>query len=396
MPAAAASVLPPAVAIPACPAERIEVLEACPVCGCAEQSRAGLYNKFITLPHPPDDRAYRYDYRLCHDCGVVSARRRPAGPRYSWLIEHFEETLGRADFGERRNGKAALASYALTDADRDDLRERAARGVFVSDHAGISRKEFIPALMADRLANSVHVELLASLLQLQQPRVLEVRSRNGSISAALQRMFGAAPHAMALFESQQFLIGEVYGIPATRGIDYDQFSIPFDGTFDLIIGNHVFTHAVHPRAMLRTLHDRLTDGGHLYLFNELDEAQFLKHGKSMFNSLNAFHMQTSDAPSLLRGLEANGFAVKFMTVYGGSHICLAQKREPSDSWTRMAKRSRDRRLQAYRRAHDVAALTMPEFARGRLREPWDALLERSVKSGLAEVNRKGNVKVRRA
>jgi 2-polyprenyl-3-methyl-5-hydroxy-6-metoxy-1,4-benzoquinol methylase len=298
------------------------------------------------------------------------------------------------DFGQRLAGKAVLSSYKLTDADRENLRTRASRGVFVSDHAGISPKEYLPALMTDRLSNSVHVELLGSLLQLQAPRVLEVRSRVGSISAALQRMFGATTQAMALFESQQFLIGEVYGIPTTLGIDYDRFTIPLEGTFDLIVANHMFTHAIRPREMLQTLHSRLSEGGHLYLFNEPDEGEFLKQGKSLFNTLNAFHMQAFDAASLRRALEANGFAVTFMTLYEGSHICLARKCEPSDAWQRIPKGSRDRRRQGYRRAQDVAALMMPEFARPRLREPWDTLLARSVESGLAEVNRKGHVRIR--
>ena len=391
---AAPEPLPPSPDRPPCPAERIEVLAACPVCNGAERSRVCMYNKLILLPHPPDEASYRYDYCLCHDCGVVTARRRPAGDRYAWLIEHFEETLGRVEVGQRLAGKAVLSSYRLTDDDRAELRARAARGVFVSDHAGISRKDFLPALMSDRLSSSVHVELLGSLLRLRQPRVLEVRSRVGSISAALQRIFGASPHAMALFESQQFLIGEVYGIPASLGIDYDRFTIPFEGTFDLIVANHMFTHAIRPRDMLATLHHRLADGGHLYLFNEPDEGEFLAEGKSVFNTLNAFHMQAFDGDSLRRALEANGFSVVFITLFEGAHICLARKAERSDAWERIARRPRDVRMQAYRRAQEIATLTMPEFARGRLRESWDALLARSVASGLAEVNRKGNVKLK--
>jgi SAM-dependent methyltransferase len=387
--------LPPPPDLPPCPVDRIEVIDACPVCGGAERSRVCRYNKLILSVHPPDEASYKYDYCLCHDCGVVSARRRPAGNRYAWLIEHFEETLGRVEVGQRLAGKAVLSSYRLTDDDRADLRARAARGVFVSDHAGISRKEFLPALLTDRLSNSVHVELLGSLLQLRQPRVLEIRSRVGSISAALQRMFGATTCAMALFESQQLLITEVYGIPAALGIDYDRFTIPFEGTFDLIVANHMFTHAIRPREMLQTLRDRLTDDGSVYLFNEPDEGEFLAQGKSVFNTLNAFHMQAFDAPSLQRALEANGFSVTFMTLYQGAHICLARKAERSDAWERIARRSRDRRMHAYRKAQDVAALHLPVFARGRLREPWDTLLARSMESGLAEVNRKGNVKVRR-
>jgi len=382
--------------LPPCPADRIEVLTACPVCGGEQWSAASAFNKLILLSHPPDEASYRYDYSLCHDCGVVFARRRPAGPRYNWMIEHFEETLGRAEFGEGRQGSVALAS-SLTDDERAQLRRRAARGVFVSNHTGIPRKDYLPGLLADRLSNSQHVELLSSLLPLRAPRVLEVRARTGSISAALMQRFDARAYAMTLFESHQLVATEVYGLQAMHGIDYDRFSIPFEGTFDLIISNHGFTHAIRPREMLATFHDRLADGGSLYLFNEPDECEFLEVGKSVFNTLNAFHMQAFDGASLGRALAANGFSVSFMTMMGksGSHLCLAQKRPRGEPWTPVAERIRARRVAAYRHAQDRASVLVPEFARGRLGEPWDQLLARHVASGLVEVNRKGNVKLRR-
>jgi hypothetical protein len=76
----------------------------------------------------------------------------------------------------------------------------------VSDHSGIPRKEFVPTLMVDRFANAVHVELIGSLIPLQNARVLEIRSRLGGISAALQRLYSADCSVMTLFENQQFLI----------------------------------------------------------------------------------------------------------------------------------------------------------------------------------------------
>lgn len=310
---------------PPCPATPIDKLETCPVCGVRERSPVCAFNKLVLLRHVPDERSYRSNYALCHSCGIVYASRRPTGRRYAWMLEHFEETLGRVELGARRPGKLTLSSYALDDEQRAMLRALASRGIFISDHDGISRKDYLPALLADRLSNSVHVELLGSLLPLNRPRVLEVRSRLGSISAALQRQHGAEAHAMALFPSQQFLIGEVYGIPTAGPLDYDHFTIPFEGAFDLIVANHMFTHAIRPREMLATFHERLAPGGHLYLFNEPDEREYLVQGKSMFNTLNPFHMQAFDGPSLVRALEANGFAVKFSTLYSGSHICLAQK-----------------------------------------------------------------------
>ncbi len=49
---------------------------------------------------------------------------------------------------------------------------------------------------------------------------LEIRSKLGSIPAALTRLYGAESHAMAIFVGQQFLIEEVYGIKAAWPIDF--------------------------------------------------------------------------------------------------------------------------------------------------------------------------------
>jgi hypothetical protein len=261
-----------------CPARPILTLEQCPVCGGAESTRVSRYNRFVLFDRTPDAASAIYNYSLCHACGVVYAARRPAAGRYEWLLERFEETLGRTEVGAPRPGKFALSSSSLTDEARAQLRRMVANGVFVSGHSGITRKDFLPSLMNDRLASSMHVEILGSLLALTAPRVLEIRSRLGSISAMLQRLYGASGFAMTIFENQRFLVEEVYGFPAVCPIDFDAFDIPFDGPFDLIVSNHMLTHSVRPKEFLATVRNRLTPGGHLYLYNEPMEGEFLDRG----------------------------------------------------------------------------------------------------------------------
>jgi SAM-dependent methyltransferase len=380
---------------PACPAQPILALDRCPVCDTPESTPVGRYNKFLLQERLPDPQCAIYDYAMCHGCGVVYATLRPAGERYAWLLEHFEESIGRVEFGERRSGKVTLSSYALTDERREELRRLVSKGVYVSEHSGMSRKDFLPALMADRINKSVHVEILGSLVPMHRPRVLEIRSRLGSISAMLQRLYQADCQAMTLFENQQFLIEEAYGIPAVSPIDYQQFTVPFEGRFDLIVANHMVTHAVHPRDFLATLHRHLVPGGHLYLYGEFIEREFLEDGSSMFNTMNPFHMQTFNGPSAVRALEANGFRVIFTTTHENHFVGLAQRSdEITDAWPRMEDRERRKRIAAYRLANDLAVLRVPDGLRDRVAKEWDGALERSLANGTAELMKKGHVKVR--
>ena len=379
-----------------CPPGPILTLDACAVCGGAESTKVSGYNRFVLFDRVPDAKAPIYNYSLCHDCGVVYAKQRPAGERYRWLLERFEETLGRTDIGSPRPGKFALSSAALSDDERAQLRRMVANGVFVSGHSGLTRKDYLPSLMNDRLASSMHVELLGSLLPLEAPRVLEIRSRLGSICAMLERLYGASCSAMTIFENQRFLISEVYGFPASCPIDFDAFTIPFEGRFDLIVSNHMLTHAVRPRAFLAAVRERLLPDGCLYLYNEPVEGEFLDRGKSMFNTLNPFHLQTFNQASAIRALEANGFRVIFCTVRDDLFLALAQATDTlAGDWARMSDSERSRRRSAYRVANDLAILRVPEHLRAPFAKDWDEIVARSLDAGVATRTKDGRVKVNR-
>src|SRR5689334_13200186 len=83
-----------------CPPGPILQLVRCPVCGSPDATpHVCRYNKFITYERMPDAASPFYDFALCHRCGIVYATRRPGGARYDWLLEHFEETIGRTSLG---------------------------------------------------------------------------------------------------------------------------------------------------------------------------------------------------------------------------------------------------------------------------------------------------------
>jgi SAM-dependent methyltransferase len=379
-----------------CPSGPILTLEGCAACGAVETTLVAEFNRFALAPTSPDADAARYDYRLCHHCGIIYASRRPGGERYRWLFEHFEETLGRDDRspGAGPAAKMTLSAFSLTEGERDEIRRRAAHGVFVSDHHGLGRKEYLPSLLADRLANSIHAEVLGSLIQERAHRVLEIRSRAGSIGASLRRQLDADVSVMALFENQRFAIEQAYGFRAEALLDFDAFAIPYETTFDVVIANHMFTHVVRPRDYFAEVRRHLRPGGYLYLYNEPDDAEYLLEGKSMFNTLNAFHLQAFDGRSLTRALAANGFRVSFLTRHDGHFLCLCTLDEHAE-WTPMSEKELGRRTTRYLQARDAAIVKMPPHARALVGSEWDRAVDRAFKNGRAEVREDGEVRVRR-
>ena len=371
------------VRVAASAAEDWRELSRCPVCGCDSATLVCEYNRFLLAETAPDEGAKVYNYSLCHGCGVVYAARRPGGRRYRELLAGFHENLGRVGAAS-----AWLNPGPLNDEQREQLRRRARQGVLVSEHADVSPGDWLPGAFRDRLLVATHVELLGSLLTLERPRVLEIRSRTGAILDALRRLYGASVYALPIFESQQEIVKGLYGIPADALVDFERFQIPYEGLFDLVVSNHMLTHALMPGDFLDRVSAALVPGGHLYLYNEMDEAEFLSETKSMFQTMNPFHMQILSPTSLVRALGARGFDVMFLAHTDRVHmVCLARKSSPVVS--RIPEAERKRRLQQYRAARDVSILGLPDDRREIFAAEWASVVERAVLSGLATLDERG-------
>lgn len=373
------------------PADSTIELSACPVCDGEASTLVSEFNKLLLLETAVDESAKRYDYALCHRCGVVSARVRPTGRRYTYLLNRFEMTLGRIAEGEAVPSHRTGSSVALTEDQRRTFRERISAGVFVSDHLDLAEEQYLENLFHDRVNTARHVEIIGSLVPLHNPRVLELRPKLGAISHALKRLYNADVYTMPLFEVAQFIIEETYGIPATHRLDYDNFSIPYDGDFDLVVANHLLTHAVHPRAMLGTIRDRLRPGGHVYFYNEITD--HIDRKTTLFHSLNAFHLQIYDVSSLVRTLAEGGFETVVVKREGSQLLILARRSESRVPYDDVPEDKRLARLAQYQRARDLAILKLPDHLRGRFAHEWDAVVERAVSAGLAAFDKHGDLRL---
>ncbi len=369
-------------------------LDACPVCGGSARTLVNPWNKFILIPKAPDQTSARYDYSVCHSCGVLYATRRPIGSRYNFLLAHFGEVVAKR--GSRGTGEITnrlLNPYPLTDADRDELRRLARHGVFVSDHLGLTGKQYLAPLLRDRFENCVHTDIIGSLIEPRGARVVEVRSRAGTILDGLRRAWGATVYAMPIWESQQFLIRELFGITTSPLIDFEHFQIPFEGEFDLIICNHMFTHSLRPGDFFAELRRKLKPEGHVYFYMEPDDAEFLAGNQSMFATLNPLHMQAFDQAAFVRALACNGFETVFMKGRNLHHLALAKLGATPPAMTPMTSKQRDARIDAYRQAFDRAVLGVDEALRPRVAAEWPTAVERAVAAGVADYDERGRLRL---
>jgi hypothetical protein len=114
----------------------------------------------------------------------------------------------------------------------------------------------------------------------------------------------------------------------------------------------------------------------------------------MFNTLNAFHLQTFDSSALVRMLGANGFSPVFVTRHDGHILCLARAVESCDEWSPIAASDLERRRKSYANARDAALLMLPETARWRVHDEWPAVIGRALKAGRADVSAGGRIRIR--
>ena len=244
------------------------------------------------------------------------------------------------------------------------------------------------------MENAGHVDLLGSLLNpARGPRAGESGRAPARSSRASVATMEPTCKRWPIWESQQFIMQELYGIPTSALIDFDRFAIPHDQPFDLIVCNHMFNHAVRLDLLPGRRAGRATPGGHLYLYNEIDDSEFLEGGQSMIATMNPLHMQAADRPSLVRAVAAAGFEPVFVNGQAQEeHLPHAAGRGAAMDADCARKNARVG-IAAYQRARDRAVLRTAGRVRDRFATVWASTVERAVATGVARFDDKGELRI---
>lgn len=362
----------------------------CPLCGTGERTEVSPFNGLILLRSYHDADVARYAYALCHGCGLVYATRRPAGAAFVELLEGFDDNLGRVD---RPN--LGVVEGSLSEEEKEAIRARMRTGWKISEEHPPADDEWWPMLRYDRLSSAQDLVLLASLVDLRGARVLDVRSNAGALLDSLRSWFGAEVFAMPSFEADGLVIEEFFEIPATRLIDYENFEIPYDGPFDVVLAKHMLTHALRPDAFLAEVKAHLRPGGYLYLYTENDDHEMWGNRKNLLGELKCFHFQNFDLPAFTRVLRAQGFEPEWIMHLSRSSMSCLARLEPTATFVTIGERDLEERLDLYRRWYDLSVLSLPpEIPRDPFAAELPAIEERALARGDADGTGKAHPKRR--
>lgn len=354
------------------------VVHTCPACAGSDATPVFEYNGLVLLDYMRDTPYSRYDYRLCHTCGLVYASRRPEGEELTFLYSRFDEFLGRED-------KLAYSA--------EGVRDHLAHGWLRSEEEGTTRDDLVRKVYNKQISESVHVPIIAAKVPLRGMRILELRATTGLMLDMFRKFFGAAGvYAMPMSEHYRNVIDALNPME-TAIVDFDALDIPFPGTFDLVISRHMLTHALRLEHVCRTLHRVIAPSGWLYLHLENDDATMFSRRKNLFGEMKCFHFQNFDVDTLGRMLRWNGFEPEFVRHArdGRSELICLARRLDAPREARISPAGLDARRRMYEEWRDRSVLSAPGSIKALLAAEMPALEARSLERGYAVQDRKGGV-----
>jgi 2-polyprenyl-3-methyl-5-hydroxy-6-metoxy-1,4-benzoquinol methylase len=156
---------------------------------------------------------------------------------------------------------------------------------------------------ADRLSKTIEFTTDMS--------VLGIRCESGAILDTLRQRYGITSlYGLEHFPSSIQYARNDLKIPNVEFLPPSLTDIPYsDHKFDLILSNHILTHAITPMKFLSDVRNMLAPGGTLILFSEVDHIHHLPLLRSYQGGVTNFHKQLLTQSSLtnmcaVAGLEA--------------------------------------------------------------------------------------------
>jgi SAM-dependent methyltransferase len=256
----------------------MQSLSACPACGCEDLRDVNLatnlspkFRKVIG-----DTAIWEADYASCPRCDLIFARNRQ----------------------EREEIDAYYNAFPIIE-HRDYVTWPLPQQFIDQQNA-----------FCDRLVGNLEK---ADLIR-PDMSVLNLRCEYGVHLARLRDAYGVT----RLYGLDHFATNLRYGREVLGLANLDLLSpylsaLPFgDMKFDLILANHLMTHALDPMGLLQILKDRLAPGGAILFYNELDHVALMDEPKLFKRGVISYHKQLLAKPSLDNMLRLSGFDTEWI------------------------------------------------------------------------------------
>lgn len=252
-------------------ADRQIELERCPCCYSPEREFLFDANDLTTYLFV-DRRLKRGRYSLCRHCGTVFSAIRPLpemGATYYDLFPELENKDHSTYPPRSRNSKGKVATAT------EVIRQLDERNLLRPDAA-----------------------------------ILHIRCDAGALLTRLRdRLPGATLHGLDYFEANLRYVKE-QGFAEVAWQDPGAIELPFGTSYDVILANHLFTHALDPRADMAKLRSALKPGGTILIYNEADHALLFDPSSALFTRLDVinYHKQLFVKETFESFLRNAGFA----------------------------------------------------------------------------------------
>lgn len=368
----------------------MHTLTECMICGETERTIVCEYNRLIFIEDMLHNDLSRYDYALCHGCGIVYATRRPKDEEYDFIYENFNEFLLRDPNPESLNA-AELSPLLKQAIDRDFLPWQEL------DPQAEGKSRIRTILNRQLELTRSYLPYLEPHIDLEGKKLLHIRAKSSTLADYLRVQHGASSgHLITLFPAHKYLAEKNAGIQAECVLDYENFRIPFDVKYDLIVENHIFIHMLDADQTFATFLSHLQDDGCLFLENELADNRLFEKKKNLFAELRPFHFQHFDLATVKRMLGRYGF--RSLSVCnepeenGSVLLGLARREGEPVPCERIGEQELRQRLDMYRQWRDESILSLPKSVSEALyADELGAIWERVQASGRLTPDPKGKV-----